>query len=254
MAAGMVGNEILIMQPLVTLHNLTLSYRRQPAVHHINGAFMAGALTAIAGPNGGGKSTLLKAIAGMLPIHEGSIGFHGITRKDIAYLPQLAEVDREFPLSILQMVASGFWHGSGAFGRITQTQIAQARLALESVGLHGFEQRSLNSLSPGQFQRTLFARLLVQDAKLLLLDEPFSAIDTATTETLLRIINRWRQEGRTVICVLHDFSMIRSHFSQCLLLARECIAWGAPQEILKPEALFHAHMFQPLNPKEATQS
>ncbi len=233
------------MQPLVTLHNLTLSYRRQPAVHHLNGEFMAGELTAIAGPNGGGKSTLLKAVAGMLPVCEGSIRFHGITRSDIAYLPQLAEVEREFPLTILQLVTSGFWRNNGGFARITAPQIAQARQALESVGLRGFEQRSLNSLSQGQFQRALFARLLVQDAKLLLLDEPFSAIDASTTEALLRIIHRWQQEGRTVICVLHDLEMIRAHFGQCLLLAREVIAWGKPQDILQPEALFNAHTFRP---------
>lgn len=236
------------MTAAITLHDLTLAYDRQPAVHHLNGVFTTGELTAIAGPNGAGKSTLLKAIAGILDIHEGSIEFHGLTRRDIAYLPQVADIQRDFPINVLQMVASGFWKKANGFGRITTRQREQSLEALNVVGLRDFEKRTLDSLSAGQFQRALFARVLVQDAQVILLDEPFTAIDASTTEALLGVIKRWHQERRTVICVLHDFEQIKANFTDCLLLARECIAWGKPHEVLKSEHLLSTRLFREVYP------
>jgi len=237
------------MNKIITLKDLTLAYDREPAVHHLNGAFMAGELVAIAGPNGAGKSTLLKAIAGILPIHEGTIEFHQTTRSDIAYLPQLAEIERDFPINVLQMVVSGFWKKSGGFGKITGAMREKARKSLATVGLKGFEKRSLDSLSSGQFQRALFARVIVQDAKIILLDEPFTAIDASTTTALLKVIKNWHKEGRTVIAVLHDFEQIKANFTDCLLMARECIAWGKPNEALKPENLLSTHFFREAYPE-----
>jgi zinc/manganese transport system ATP-binding protein len=233
----------------VKLIDLTLAYERHPAVHHLNGAFKSGSMVAIAGPNGAGKSTLLKAIAGIMPIHEGSIEFTGITRRDIAYLPQSADIQRDFPINILQVVSSGFWKSSNGFAHITAEQRAKAVNALTSVGLHGFETRTIDSLSAGQFQRALFARVIVQDAKLILLDEPFTAIDNNTTNALLNIIKQWNSEGRTVLCVLHDFEQIKKHFPECLLLARECLAWGDSKEVLSPENLLGAKFFNEAYPE-----
>ena len=221
----------------VKLNNLTIAYNRQPAVHHASGSFASGELAAITGANGAGKSTLLKAIAGILPVFEGGIEFGSITRNDMAYMPQAADMQRDFPINILQMVCSGFWQQSGDFGKISKEQRNKAMQALSDVGLNGFEQRNLDSISAGQFQRALFARIIVQNAKLILLDEPFTAIDASTTTALLTIIGQWHKEGRTVICVLHDFDQITQHFTNCLLLAREIIAWGTPHEVLKPENL-----------------
>ena len=221
----------------VKLNNLTIAYNRQPAVHHASGSFASGELAAITGANGAGKSTLLKAIAGILPVFEGGIEFGSITRNDMAYMPQAADMQRDFPINILQMVCSGFWQQSGDFGKISKEQRNKAMQALSDVGLNGFEQRNLDSISAGQFQRALFARIIVQNAKLILLDEPFTAIDASTTTALLKIIGQWHKEGRTVICVLHDFEQIKQHFTNCLLLAREIIAWGTPHEVLKPENL-----------------
>jgi zinc/manganese transport system ATP-binding protein len=221
----------------IKLNNLTIAYNRQPAVHHVNGEFSSGELSAITGANGAGKSTLLKALAGILPVFEGDIEFGSITRKDMAYMPQAADMQRDFPINILQMVCSGFWQKTGGFGQITKEQRIKAMQALTEVGLNGFENRNLDSISAGQFQRALFARIIVQDAKLILLDEPFTAIDSNTTAALLKIIHIWHKEGRTVICVLHDFEQIKTNFTNCLLLARETIAWGNPHEVLRPENL-----------------
>lgn len=236
------------MTASITLSNLTLTYQRHPAVHHVSGEFRAGSLTAIAGPNGAGKSTLLKAIAGILPIHEGHLTLQGASQEDIAYLPQAADIQTDFPLNVLQFVTSGLWKKRKSFVRITSHDRDQAAEALKSLGLHGFETRTLNALSAGQFQRVLFARTLVQDAPILLLDEPFTAVDAPAAAHLLDVILQWHAEKRTVLCVLHDFEQIQNYFPECLLLARECIAWGNTTEVLKSEYLLSARFFREAYP------
>ncbi len=231
-------------KPIITLKNITISYDRHPAVHHLSGEFSAGSLTAITGANGAGKSSLLKAIAGVLQPFEGSIEFNGITQREIAYLPQAADLQRDFPLNILQMVVSGCFQKTGAFGAISKEQRQNALKAIERVGLADFTERTLDSLSAGQFQRALFARLLVQDAKLILLDEPFTAVDDNTSKKLMSIIQDWHSQGRTVLCVLHDFEQIREYFPECLLLARKLVAWGKSREVLTPENLLPASFFK----------
>ncbi len=225
--------------PVIRLDNLTVSYDRHPAVHHLSGTFQPGSLTAIAGPNGAGKSTLLKAIMGELRPAEGRVE-HRLQRTDFGYLPQAAEINRRFPISVLDTVLLGSWRSAGAFGRIAKREAACARDALATVGLEGFEKRHIGSLSAGQFQRVLFARLLLQDARIILLDEPFTAIDARTTRDLLDIVVRWHGDGRTVIAVLHDFEQVRAHFPETLLLARRLIGWGPTQEIMSSANLLQA--------------
>ncbi len=225
--------------PILQVENLTVAYERHPAVHHVSGAFHAGSLTAIAGPNGAGKSTLLKSIIGELRPSEGRI-IHALNRTDFGYLPQAADINRRFPISVLDTVMLGAWKSAGAFGRITTAQLEAGRHALSAVGLEGFEKRPIGSLSAGQFQRVLFARLLVQDAKVILLDEPFTAIDARTTRDLLDIVARWHGEGRTVIAVLHDFDQVRAHFPQTLLIARELVGWGATDDVMSSVNLLRA--------------
>lgn len=239
----------------VTLENLTVSYNRHPAVHHVSGQFAPGSLTALTGPNGGGKSTLLKSIAGVLAPDEGNIIIQRDAGETIAYLPQAAQLRREFPMSVLHLVSSGVWQKTGAFGAITPLMRQQARTALADVGLAGMEGHDLASLSSGQFQRALFARLLMQNASLILLDEPFTAMDMHTTGQLLHIVRKWHEEKRTVICILHDVEQIRRYFPQCLLLARECVAWGKTEDVLRHNAwpghrFFHNDLHSPGAPPE----
>lgn len=224
----------------IALADVTVSYDRHPAVHHVSGVFRPGSLTAIAGPNGAGKSTLLKAIMGLMPVSAGTIELGGLTRRDIGYLPQAAEIDRSFPLAVAEAVLMGAWKAIGPFGGISRPIAARAREALAAVGLEGFERRPVGSLSSGQFQRVLFARLLLQDARVILLDEPFTAIDARTTADLIEVILRWHGEGRTVVAVLHDFDMVRSHFDQTLLLAREAVDWGPTVTAMQPANLLKA--------------
>jgi zinc/manganese transport system ATP-binding protein len=214
------------------LENVTVAYDRHPAVHHLSGEFATGSLTALVGPNGGGKSTLLKAITGLVPLASGHIDLFGRDARALAYLPQVSEVDRGFPLRVIDVVNLGHWRRVGALGRITAAATATSTTAIARVGLKGLEQRSIAALSVGQFQRVLFARLIVQDAAVILLDEPFNAIDQRTTEDLLALVESWSREGRTVIAALHDIDQVRRCFPQALLLAREPVAWGRTAEIL----------------------
>lgn len=223
--------------PSINLRDLTLSYRRHPAVHHLSGTFEPGSFTAIVGPNGAGKSTLLKGIMGNLAVDHGEIRIEGIDRRDIAYLPQQAEIDRAFPMQVLDLVALGLWRRIGAFSRAGEEDLARASEALSTVGLQGFESRMIGTLSGGQLQRALFARMLLQDAKVLLLDEPFTAIDARTTADLLELVQRWYGEGRMILAVLHDLDIVRKSIPNTLLLAREAIAWGATEDVLTPENL-----------------
>lgn len=222
----------------IRLTDLTLGYDRHPAVHHLSGEIATGSLTAIVGPNGAGKSTLLKGIAGALSPLDGDIALARGRR--LAYLPQQAELDRSFPIHVYDLVAMGLWNRAGIFGGICGGAAAKIEAAIAAVGLAGFERRPIGALSGGQMQRALFARLLLQDADIILLDEPFTAIDARTTADLLALVQRWHGESRTVIAVLHDIETVRRAFPQTLLLARESVAWGATAEVLTPANLLKA--------------
>ncbi|BBF93656.1 zinc ABC transporter ATP-binding protein AztA [Blastochloris tepida] len=226
--------------PALTFRTLTLGYERHPAVHHLDGTVAEGELLAVVGPNGAGKSTLLKGIAGALRPLDGRIERFGVKAREIAYLPQIAEIDRSFPITVYDMVAMGLWRRAGLFGAITGSDRARIEAAISAVGLAGFENRTIGTLSGGQMQRTLFARLLLQDARLILLDEPFTAIDTRTAADLLALIKRWHGERRTILTVLHDLEIVRAHFPTTLLLAREPVAWGPTPQVLTPDNLLRA--------------
>jgi zinc/manganese transport system ATP-binding protein len=222
----------------IRFDEVTLGYGRRPAVHHLDGEIPAGSLMAVVGPNGAGKSTLLKGIVGTLKPLDGHIRLKGSS--GIAYLPQAAEIDRSFPLSVYDLVAMGLWSRSGLFGGISRHDRTKIEQALAAVGLTGFERRPISTLSGGQMQRALFARLLLQDAPVILLDEPFTAIDAKTTADLLDLVRRWHKESRTVVAVLHDLDMVKRTFPQTLLIAREPVAWGATMDVLQPENLLKA--------------
>ncbi|MGB8842404.1 MAG: ABC transporter ATP-binding protein [Aliidongia sp.] len=227
----------------VTIENLTVAYERHPALHHVGGCFAAGSLTAIVGPNGAGKSTLIKAIAGAVRPSGGRIDRGSAGPGRIAYLPQQSEIERSFPITVLDTVMLGHWRRIGWRRGVRPPEAAAATAALATVGLGQFEDRPISTLSAGQFQRVLFARLIVQDAPLILLDEPFTALDARTTHDLLHLVGQWHREGRTVIAVLHDFDQVRTHFPETLLLARELVAWGPTEAVMTVDNLADArHM------------
>lgn len=225
---------------LLRFENLTLGYNRHPAVHHLHGELVAGSLLALAGPNGAGKSTLLKGIVGEISALQGRIHFCGIDCKNIAYLTQLSTLDSSFPITVYDLVAMGLWGQFGAFRAFNRAAQQKIEQAIASVGLSGLEARQIGQLSGGQLQRARFARVMLQDAPLVLLDEPYAAVDQNTVRDLAALVRTWHQEGRTVISVLHDLEHVRQEYPETLLLAREMVARGATYEVLCAENLRRA--------------
>lgn len=228
-------------QACVTFDDLTLGYNSHAAVHHLSGVVEKGALTAVVGANGSGKSTLMKGIVGLLKPMGGACLVTPGTR--VAYLPQQSELDRSFPARVVDLVGLGLWSRRGLLGRHRPEDREALSRALSAVGLEVFENRPIDTLSGGQLQRALFARVLLQDADLILLDEPFNAIDARTVADLVALIKRWHGEGRTVMVVVHDIELVREHFPQALLLARQQVAWGDARRTLSPENLLRARRF-----------
>src|SRR6476659_3404011 len=205
-----VACDEMSMAARLQCHYGTLGYDRHPAVHHLTGEVAAGALLAIVGPNGAGKSTLFRGIAGILKPLAGSIVTGDLDIRDIAYLPQTVDIDRSFPISVFDLVGTGLWRATGFFGGMGKPAREKIAQALAAVGLNGFENRPIGTLSGGQMQRMLFARVLLQDARLIVLDEPFNAIDARTSADLLALVRRWHAEKRTVLAALHDMELVRA--------------------------------------------
>ncbi|MGI8525763.1 MAG: metal ABC transporter ATP-binding protein [Pseudolabrys sp.] len=220
--------------------DVTLGYDRHPAVHHLDGAIEQGALLAVVGPNGAGKSTLFKGIVGSIRPLAGRIDLGGLDKNDIAYLPQVADIDRSFPINAYDMVSMGLWKSAGPFGGLNSAAHERIAHAIAAVGLTGFEARVIGKLSGGQMQRMLFARLLLQDAQVIVLDEPFNAIDVKTVTDLLDLVRRWHSEKRTVLAALHDIDLVKANFPQTLLLARAPVAWGGTAQVLTAANLLKA--------------
>jgi zinc/manganese transport system ATP-binding protein len=228
------------MTAQLKFRDVTLGYDRHPAVHHLNGEIAAGSLLAIVGPNGAGKSTLFRGIVGILKPLAGTIGLGDLKPREIAYLPQSVDIDRTFPISVFDFVGTGLWRSTGMFGGLGKRAGQQIAQALAAVGLNGFENRTIGTLSGGQMQRMLFARVLLQDARVIVLDEPFNAIDAKTSADLIDLVRRWHAEKRTVLAALHDMDLVRDNFPDTLLLAREAVAWGATAQVLTAENLLEA--------------
>jgi zinc/manganese transport system ATP-binding protein len=217
----------------VIFDNLSLGYRDHRALHQFNGELLAGSLTAVVGPNGSGKSTLMKAMAGVLAPLSGTCTVTAGAR--VAYLPQLSELDRTFPARVIDLVRLGLWPHRGFLGWHGKADQARVAQAIQTVGLDGLAHRAIGELSGGQLQRALFARVLLQDADLILLDEPFNAIDATAVADLMQLIRHWHADGRTVVAVLHDLNLVRAHFPQTLVLAGRALAWGHTNSVLTSE-------------------
>jgi zinc/manganese transport system ATP-binding protein len=218
----------------ILLRDVTVRYGRQIALEAVSGEFPPGSLTAVVGANGAGKSTLLAAIAGVVRLSGGTIKRAAPDR--LAYLPQLTAIDCEFPLTVRELITLGGWQEFGAFRALPADIERRATAAAETVGLTERLGRLIGELSRGELQRALFARLMLQEASVILLDEPFAAVDARTAATLIDHLTRWHREGRTVVAVLHDLDLVRARFPSSLVLARRCVAWGPTETALSQMA------------------
>lgn len=228
------------MKKTIEISNLSVTYGNVKALTDVSVSFQVGELIGILGPNGSGKSTLLKALVDLLP-HSGKIefdqhAFHSI-REEIAFVPQRESVDWDFPISVFDVVSMGTLSPKKWWKSIRKTEKESILNAISLVGLAGFENRRIGQLSGGQQQRVFIARALVQNAKYILLDEPFVGIDIQTQTNLLDLFKELKQSGKTIIMVHHDLSDAAKHFDSILLLNNEKVAFGKTNEILIPEVL-----------------
>jgi zinc/manganese transport system ATP-binding protein len=242
LAGGVLGSFVVTSPPPLQLRHVTLRRGGRDVIRDLSGDFAPGSLTAVAGPNGGGKSTLLRALCGMLPVAAGRIERGGLDARGIAVLPQEGRLDRLFPINCRDVVALGWTARIGLFRTIGREHYTAADRALASVGLEGLGARPIGALSAGQFQRVLFARTIVRDAPVILLDEPFSAVDPTTEADLMAIVRTWHRQGRTIVAVLHDLDLIRAEFPATLLLGSGAACWGATNDVLTALAIRQARL------------
>jgi zinc/manganese transport system ATP-binding protein len=212
-----------VVTPII-FHHVRLKHGTRLVLSDLSGLLSAGSLTAVIGANGSGKTTLLRAMAGLHPVASGTIERGGLRAANIALLAQGSHLDRSFPITCQEVVALA-GPRLGLLRSVGHDQLAAAHTALAKVGLAGFERRQIRALSAGQFQRVLFARTIVQDSSLILLDEPFTAVDADTVNVLLSVIANWHAQGRTVVAVLHDLELARRHFPQTLTLVDQHAIW-----------------------------
>ncbi len=219
-----------LRQSPFAIRGLTVSYDQKPAVFSVDATIEPGKLTAIVGPNGAGKSTMLKAALGIIKPLSGQVTHLGRPVADemhrIAYVPQRASVDWDFPVRVIDVVLMGLFRKAGLLGRLSGADRKHAMACLERVGMTDFASRQIGQLSGGQQQRVFLARALAQDADLYLLDEPFAGVDAATEKAIIADLKSLRAEGRTVVAVHHDLSTVPDYFDNVLLLNVRKIAEG----------------------------
>lgn len=220
----------------LALNNITHHYGSKCALENLSLTIAFPSLVALIGPNGGGKSTLLKLVAGLLKLQQGSFDL-SVPRHKIAYVAQQSTLDHHFPIRVFDVVAMGLFAKIGCFGKLTRDNTENIFKALHTVGLEGFEYAPINTLSGGQFQRMMFARVIVQDADLLLLDEPFAAIDSETKHQLMKLIQNWHNDGKTILVVLHDIKLAADYFPHIVMLSKNVLKSGSSQEIFGTEFL-----------------
>lgn len=232
--------------PAMEVHDLTVAYGTQPVLWDVDFRIPAGGVRcAIVGPNGAGKSTLLKAVLGLVPTSAGWVEILGRPaeerRSQIAYVPQRNSVDWDFPTDALDVVVMGLYGRLGWFRRPGRAERELAMESLRRVGMADFADRQIRRLSGGQQQRVFLARALVADAPVLLMDEPFAAVDATTERTIAAIMGELKDAGRTVIVVHHDLQTVPEYFDRVVLLNLRLIAAGPVGEAFTPENLQAAY-------------
>ena len=227
--------------PLIISDGCCVHFGNTPALESVNFSIGKGKKVAVVGPNGGGKSTLFNAIAGLVPLTEGSLTIKGKSPEDakgtVSYVPQKDLMNWNFPLSVKQVVEMGLTNRNTVSIFSSKKINNKIEKALESVGLLKKINENIKSLSGGQLQRVLIARALAQDSDILLLDEAFSAVDVGAQEDIMQLINNINLDGKTILIATHDVNNLEDKFDEVLCLNKHCCAYGDPSEVLTPEVI-----------------
>ncbi|XOY55299.1 MAG: metal ABC transporter ATP-binding protein [Rhodobacterales bacterium] len=219
-------------EPEQALHveDLTVTYGANPVLWDIDLDIPPGVMCAIVGPNGAGKSTLIKTALGLVRPVAGHVRFLGRPigqmRGQIGYVPQRHSVDWDFPTTARDVVEMGLYRDLGWLRRPGKAEHARALAALAEVGMQDYADRQISQLSGGQQQRVFIARALVQDAPILILDEPMAGVDASTEAIIIALLKKLRDAGRTVIVVHHDLTTVQSYFDWLVMLNVRIIAQG----------------------------
>ncbi len=217
---------------------MTVHYGERPALEHVTASVPCGSLTAVLGPNGAGKSTLLRALLGWHRLVTGEIRIGDAHTEHLlprfAYLPQRQSIDWDFPITVRDVVAQGRYPALRWYQRFRAIDHERVQRALDELDIAALADRQIRMLSGGQQQRVFLARALAQGADIFLLDEPFSGLDLHATEELAHILQSWRAQGRTVLAVVHELELARTHFQHAILLNTKLIAAGPTADVLAP--------------------
>lgn len=239
----------------LSVNQLTIAYGKQLVLWDLDLEVPAGKMVAIAGPNGAGKSTLLKAAIQSIPKASGEVKIFGSSyrkvRKRVGYVPQRESVDWDFPITVFEVVMMG------RYGRLLRWPSKEDRQiafdALQQVGMSGCHDRHISELSGGQQQRVFLARALAQEADLYLLDEPLAGVDATTEREIIEILQRLRDQGKTIVVVHHDLATLGSYFDHLILLNMRLVAAGPTESVLTQENLQRAYGKGALLFEEATR-
>jgi manganese/zinc/iron transport system ATP- binding protein len=230
-----------VPNPIVEVHNLTVTYRDKPAIWNIDFTIPEGILGGIIGPNGAGKSTVLKAMMDLVPISSGYVKLFGKDldhiRQRVSYVPQRESVDWDFPASALDVVLMGRYGKRSLFSRLTRNDREIAMECLKKVKMENFAQRQIAQLSGGQQQRVFIARALAQEADLYLMDEPFAGIDASTENAILELLSNMRNEGKTILVVHHDLQSAYEYFDWIVMLNTRLVASGSKNDVFNADML-----------------
>jgi manganese/zinc/iron transport system ATP- binding protein len=225
----------------VSIHAMTVAYNRKPVLWDVDYDAPANKLIAIVGPNGAGKSTLIKACLGLTRKASGQVEFWGRSyrrqRRKVGYVPQRESVDWDFPVSALDVVCMGLYRKIGWLKPVSRKYKDIALDCLEQVGMGSYAQRQISQLSGGQQQRVFLARALAQGADLYFMDEPFVGVDAATERSIISVLRRLREAGKTVIVVHHDLPTVPEYFDEVMLLNMRVVAAGPVSEVFTTENL-----------------
>jgi zinc/manganese transport system ATP-binding protein len=222
--------------PRLRLCDLQLAQGNRTVLEHVDGEFRDGAITALVGANGTGKSTLIQGIMGMLKPIAGRVECT-VPKEHRAWLPQQLALDLSFPMSVEELVMTGSWPSHGALKGYCAAHYRKGREIMARLGISHLAHRPLGELSGGQRQRALLGRTLMQEAELLLLDEPFANVDVETVNVLMTVLRDMANDGVTLIVVLHDLEQLSQLADEAVVLAGGHARWVAVESFLQaPQA------------------
>lgn len=232
---------IQVENPVLEIHDLTVSYNKKPVLWGIDMTLPAGSLVGIVGPNGAGKSTLIKTVMQLIPAASGYVRLFNKpleeVRNKVSYVPQRESVDWDFPASAMDVVLMGRYHKLGLFKRPKQEDKDIALASLQKVGMEQFKNRQISKLSGGQQQRVFLARALAQQAEIYFMDEPFAGVDAATESLIIEVLREMTKLGKTIIVVHHDLQSASTYFDWIILLNMRLVASGPVEKVFTPELL-----------------